>query len=82
MPATFSITCYGKTKTYKENQCMKKTKEQKKPCFVVTTVKPNINLSLGDVIKSGEERVFFYRVKLTTGQLHSISKIENDYSLN
>ncbi len=81
MPATFSITCYGKTKTYKENQCMKKTKEQKKPCFVVTTVNPNINLSLGDVIKSGEERVFFYRVKLTTGQLHSISKIENDYSL-
>lgn len=73
MPATFSITCYGKTKTYKENQCMKKTKEQNKP---------NINLSLGDFIKSGEERVFFYRVKLTTGQLHSISKIENDYSLN
>ena len=57
---------------------MKKTKEQKKPCFVVTTVKPNINLSLGDFIKSGEERVF-YRVKLTTGQLHSKSKIEADY---
>ena len=78
MPATFSITCYGKTKTYKENQCMKKTKEQKKPCFVVTTVKPNINLALGDFRKSGEKRVF-YRVKLTTGQLHSKSKIEADY---
>ena len=40
-----------------------------------------LHLSLGDFIKLGEERVFFYRVKLTAGQLHSISKIENDYLL-
>ena len=39
-----------------------------------------LHLSLGDFIKLGEERVFFYKVKLTAGQLHSISKIENDYS--
>ena len=38
-----------------------------------------LHLSLGDFIKLGEERVFFYRVKLTAGQLHSIAKIENDY---
>lgn len=81
MSATFSITCYGKTKKCKESQRMKKTKEHKIPCLVVTVVKPNINLSLGDFIKSGEERVFFYRVKLTTGQLHSIAKIGADYSL-
>jgi len=40
-----------------------------------------LHLSLGDFIKLGEERVFFYRVKLTAGQLHSIEKIEADYKL-
>ena len=40
-----------------------------------------LHLSLGDFIKLGEERVFFYRVKVTAGQLHSIAKIEDDYSI-
>ena len=38
-----------------------------------------LHLSLGDYIKLGEDKVFFYRVKMTAGQLHSISKIEEDY---
>ena len=40
-----------------------------------------LHLSLGDYIKLGEDKVFFYRVKMTAGQLHSISKIEEDYTM-
>ena len=38
-----------------------------------------LHLRLGDFIKLGDKNVLFYKVKLTAGQLHSISKIENDY---
>ena len=38
-----------------------------------------LHLSLGNFIKIGEDKVFFYKVKMTAGQLHSIAKIENDY---
>ena len=40
-----------------------------------------LHLSLGDYIRLGEDKVFFYRVKMTAGQLHSISKIESDYKI-
>lgn len=65
---------------YKVNSMSFKTVKEANPDG---TEKENmyLHLSLGDFIKLGEERVFFYRVKLTAGQLHSISKIENDYLL-
>lgn len=65
---------------YKVNSMSFKTVKEANPDG---TEKDNmyLHLSLGDFIKLGEERVFFYRVKLTAGQLHSISKIENDYLL-
>ena len=40
-----------------------------------------LHLSLGDFTQLGDNKVFFYKVKMTAGQLHSISKIESDYSL-
>ena len=40
-----------------------------------------LHLSLGNFIKIGDEKVFFYKVKMTAGQLHSIAKIEEDYAL-
>ena len=39
-----------------------------------------LHLSLGNFIKIGEDKVFFYKVKMTAGQLHSIAKIEEDYA--
>ena len=65
---------------YKVNSMSFKTVKEANPDG---TEKENmyLHLSFGDFIKLGEERVFFYRVKLTAGQLHSISKIENDYLL-
>ena len=40
-----------------------------------------LHISLGSFIKIGEDKVFFYKVKMTAGQLHSIAKIEEDYAL-
>ena len=40
-----------------------------------------LHLSLGSFIKIGEDKVFFYKVKMTAGQLHSIAKIEEEYNI-
>lgn len=43
------------------------------------TEKMYLHLSFGEYIKLGDDKVFFYKAKMTSGQLHSISKIVDEY---
>ena len=38
-----------------------------------------LHLSLGEFTRLGDDKVFFYKVRMSAGQLHSISKIEGEY---